>query len=134
MNNEESILEELYTDGGGFDVRRVVDALKPVLNIKRGGEALYFTREGNLLKNEDKLLAVCLMKKVLKHEGVTEESGISGREIRDLTELPKGTVDNAIFKLKKDGFLAGSGKSYEIPTRHIDDVIERLSVVTSKEK
>ncbi len=132
MNTEGSILEELYTDGGGFDARKVVDALKPILNIKRGGAALYFTREGNELKNEDKLLAVCLVKKLLKHEGVIEDSGISGKEICDLTELPKGTVDNTIHKLKKSGLLTGSGKSYEIPTRYVDMVVERITGNVSK--
>lgn len=133
MNTEESILEELYTDGGGFDVRKVVDALKPVLNIKRGGEALYFTKKGNELKNEDKLLSVCLVKKLLKHEGVIAESGISGKEIRDFTELPKGTVDNSIHKLKKDGLLAGAGKNYEIPARYVDSVVERIISNTNKD-
>lgn len=126
MIEKKSILEELYTDGGGFDVRKVVGVLKPILNIQRGGSSVFFTKEGHAMKNENKIIAYYLVKKLLKNEGVIDEVGTSGKEVREVTELPKGTVDNAIFKLKKDGLLAGKGKSYEIPTRFVDLVIERL--------
>src|SRR5437868_5833796 len=115
MNEKKSLLEDLYSDSGAFDAKRVVETLKPILSIKRGGSEVYFTGEGHSLKNEDKMLAFCLVKKLLKSEGVIEDAGTSGKEIHEQTELPKGTVDPAMQKLKKEGFLAGSGSSYEIP-------------------
>lgn len=132
MTEKKSLLEELYTDGGAFDAARAVNALKPVLSIQRGGDAVFFTKEGNALKNEEKILAYCLIKKLLKTEGAIEDAGVSGKEVHEKTELPKGTVDPTIQKLKKDGFLAGSGKNYEIPNRRVDTVIDRLEKGMSK--
>lgn len=126
MTEKKSLLEDLYTDGGAFDIERAVNALKPILTIQRGGEGVFYTKEGNGLKNEEKILAYCLVKKLLKHDGAVEDAGTSGKEVHEKTELPKGTVDPVIQKLKKDGFLAGSGKSYEIPNRRVDSVIDRL--------
>lgn len=132
MTEKASVLEELYTDGGEFDATRVVAALKPVLTIQRGGDRIFYTKEGHALKNEDKVLAYCLVKKLLKSEGVVEESGVSGKELHEKTEIPKGTIDPMIPKLKKEGLLAGSGKSYEIPARRVDTVIERLEQAVAK--
>jgi hypothetical protein len=127
MQKEESLLEELYTDGGGFDILTVVEALKPILSIKRGGEAIYFTSQGNSLKNENKILSVCLVQKLLNQEGVIEDGGISGKRILELTDLPKGTIDNCIHTLKKKGLIVGSGKSYEIPVRNLEAVISLIN-------
>lgn len=132
MADKKSLLEELYTDGGEFDAARVVSALKPVLTIQRGGNQIFFTKEGHSLKNEDKVLAYCLVKKLLRSEGVIEDSGVSGKELHEKTEISKGTIDPMIPKLKKEGFLAGSGKSYEIPARRVDAVTERLEKAISK--
>lgn len=126
MSDKKSILEDLYSDSGAFDARHVVEALKPILSIKRGGGEVYFTGEGHALKNEDKILAFCLVKKLLKSEGVIEDAGTSGKEIHEQTELPKGTVDPTMQKLKKEGFLAGSGSSYEIPARKVEAALSRL--------
>lgn len=131
MPEKKSLLEELYTDGGEFDTARVVTALKPVLTIQRGGDRVFFTKEGHSLKNEDKVLAYCLVKRLLKAEGVLEDSGVSGKELHEKTEIPKGTIDPMISKLKKDGLLAGSGKSYEIPARQIDAVTGRLELAVA---
>lgn len=126
MTEKKSLLEELYTDGGEFDTARVVNALKPILTLQRGGERIFFTKEGHTLKNEDKVLAYCLVKRLLKAEGVLEDSGVSGKELHEKTEISKGTIDPMIPKLKKQGLLAGSGASYEIPARQIDAITERL--------
>ncbi len=132
MTDKKSLLEELYTDGGAFDTTRAVNALKPILSIQRGGDSVFYTKGGKALKNEEKVLAYCLVKKLLKAEGVIEDAGTSGKEVHEKTELPKGTVDPLIQKLRKDSFLAGSGKNYEIPNRHVDAVIERLEKGVTK--
>ena len=126
MTDKKNILEELYADVGAFDPQRIVDCLKPFLNIQRGGHAIFFTKEGHALKNEDKMLAYFLVKKLLNSQGVIEEAGISAKEVHEQTELPKGTVDPGMQKLKKDGLLIGSGSNYEIPNRRVDAIIERL--------
>ena len=126
MAEKKSVLEDLYTDSGAFDAKRVVEVLKPFLSIKRGGQEVFFSGEGHDLKNEDKLLAFCLVRKLLKNEGLIEDAGVSGKDIHEQTEIPKGTVDPAIQKLKKEGFLAGSGKSYEIPARKVETILQRL--------
>lgn len=126
MTDKKTIIEELYTDSGAFDAKRVVEVLKPFLNIQRNGHAVFFTKEGHLLKNEDKMLAYSLVKKLLKSEGLIEDGGVSGKEICEQTEIPKGTVDPTMQKLKKDGFLVGSGTNYEIPSRRVDAILERL--------
>lgn len=132
MADKKSPLEDLYTDSGAFDTQRVVDVLKPILSIQRGGHAVYFSKEGHALKNEDKILAYSLVKKLLKNEGAIEDGGVSGKEVHEKTELPKGTVDPMMQKLKKDGLLAGSGSSYEIPARRVETVLERLEKYTAK--
>jgi biotin operon repressor len=126
MTEKKSVLEDLYSDSGAFDTKRVVEVLKPILSIKRGGQEIFFTGEGHSLKNEDKMLAYCLVKKLLKSEGLVEDAGVSGKEVHEQTEVPKGTVDPAMQKLKKEGFLAGSGKSYEIPARKVETILQRL--------
>ncbi len=126
MNDKKSILEELYTDSGAFDTKRVVEILKPYINIRRGGNEIIFTNEGHDLKNGDKMLAYGLMKKLLKNEGLIEDESVSGGEMRKYTELPKGTIDPTMQKLKNDGLLVGKGSNYEIPARRVEAVIERF--------
>jgi len=127
MEDNQSLIDELYTDSGAFDIKRTVDALKPILGIQRDRNEIFFTREGHQLKNEDKILAYCLVKKLLKAEGKIEEGGVSAKEVHVATEIPKGTVDPTIQKLKKkEGLLMGSGSNYEIPTRQVGVVLERL--------
>jgi hypothetical protein len=134
MENEQkkSLLEELYTDAGEFDVARTVKALKPILSIQRGSQAVFFSKEGHALKNQEKVLAYCLLKKLLKAEAVIEEGGVSAKEVHEKTELPKGTVDPLMQKLKKDGLLAGSGSNYEIPARQVDAILSRLENHSAK--
>lgn len=85
MNEKKSLLEDLYTDGGPFDTERAVNALKPILSIQRGGDGVFYTKEGNALKNEEKVLAYCLVRKLLKADGVTEVAGTSGKEVHEKT-------------------------------------------------
>lgn len=126
MNTDKSILEELYTDTGGFDTKRAMLALKAVLTIQRGEHTVFFKKEVTL-KAEDKILAYALVKKLLKTEGVSETSGVSGKELKKQTDVKAGTVDSTIKKLKdEDGLLVGSGSNYEIPAHKVEDVIERL--------
>jgi biotin operon repressor len=125
MTAKNSLLEDLYTDSGGFDAERAAAALKQLLTIQRGSHAVFFKKGANL-KEEDKVLAYMLVKKLLKNEGAAESSEVSGKEIKTQTNVKSGTVDAAIKKLKEDGVITGSGSNYEIPAHEVETVVDRL--------
>ena len=131
MTGKNSLLEDLYTDSGGFDAARAAKVLKQILAIQRGSHAVFFKKDATL-KEEDKVLAYMLVKKLLKSEGVAESSEVSGKEIKMQTSVKSGTVDAAIKKLKDDGLIAGSGSNYEIPAHEVESVVERLEKCTPK--
>lgn len=134
MTENKSLMDDLYTDNGGFDKERVALVLKAILTIQRGEHSI-FPNPGISLGAEDKILAYILVKKLLKGEGVVEDSGVSGKEVAQKTNTPQGTVDPAIQKLKKkDRLLAGSGKNYEIPAQQVETVLKRLEKYITKDK
>lgn len=120
-----SLLEDLYTDSGGFDAERAAEVLKRTLTIQRGTHAVFFKKNATL-KEEDKVLAYMLVKRLLKSEGASESSAVSGSEIKKQTNVKSGTVDAAIKKLRDDGLITGSGSSYELPAHEVDTVVDRL--------
>jgi biotin operon repressor len=125
MSEKKSLLEELYTDGGGFDAERAAAVLKRLLTIQRGTHVVFFKKDTSLTE-EDKVLAYILVKKLLKSEGAAETSEVSGREVKTQTNVKSGTVDAAIKKLREDGFITGSGSNYEIPAHEVESIIDRL--------
>ncbi|MBR1122307.1 hypothetical protein JQ628_12345 [Bradyrhizobium lablabi] len=125
MAGKNSLLEDLYTDGGGFDAERAANVLKSLLTIQRDTHAVFF-KKGNSLKEEDKVLAYMVVKKLLKNEGAAAISAVSGKEIKKQTPVKSGTVDAAIKKLREDGLITGSGTNYEIPAHEVDAVLNRL--------
>ncbi len=126
MDNKDSLLEGLYTDSGGFDRERVAQVLKLLLTIQREEHTVFFKKEANL-KEEDKVLAYALLKKLLKNEGAAETGTVSGKEVKDQTGVKAGTVDAAMKKLKEDCLLVGSGSNYEIPTHQVEKIVDRLA-------
>lgn len=131
--DKQSLLDELYTDSGGFDRERVVRVLKSILTIQRGEHVVFFKKEASL-KEEDKVLAYALVKKLLKTEGVADTSGVSGKEVKEQTSVKAGTVDAAMKKLKEDGLLVGSGSNYEIPAHQVEAVVDRLEKCAQTKK
>ena len=131
MTGKNSLLEELYTDSGGFDAERAAKVLKQLLTIQRGSHAIFFKKNATL-REEDKVLAYMLVKKLLKSEGAAESSEVSGKEIKKQTNVKPGTVDAAIKKLKEDGLIAGSGSNYEIPANEVEVVVDRLEKCVPK--
>jgi biotin operon repressor len=125
MTGKSSLLEELYTDGAGFDAERAATVLKLLLTIQRGSHAVFFKKSTSLTE-EDKVLAYMLVKKLLKSEGATDTSEVSGKEIKKQTGVKSGTVDAAIKKLREDGLITGSGSNYEIPAHEVEEIIDRL--------
>jgi hypothetical protein len=125
MAEKKSLLEDLYTDSGGFDAERTAAVLKSLLSIQRGSHAVFFKKEANL-KEEDKVLAYMLVKKLLKSQGATDTSEVSGKEIKKQTAVKSGTVDAAIKKLREDRLITGSGSNYEIPAHEVETILDRL--------
>jgi biotin operon repressor len=125
MAGKNSLLEDLYTDGGGFDAERAAKVLKPLLTIQRGTHAVFF-KKGNTLKEEEKVLAYMVVKKLLKNEDAAAIGGVSGKEIKKQTAVKSGTVDAAIKKLREEGLITGSGANYEIPAHEVDAILDRL--------
>src|SRR5262245_5326026 len=125
MAGTNSLLEELYTDSGGVDAERAAKVLKQLLTVQRGSHAVFFKKH-TTLKEEDKVLAYMLVKKLLKSEGAVESSEVSGKEIKTQTNVKSGTVDAAIKKLKADGLITGSGSNYEIPAHEVEAIVDRL--------
>lgn len=132
MSEKKSLLEELYTDSGGFNAERAAAVLKRLLTIQRGTHVVFFKKDTSLTE-EDKVLAYILVKKLLKSEGVAETGEVSGREVKSQTNVKSGTVDAAIKKLREDGFITGSGSNYEIPAHEVDSIIDRLEKRAPKE-
>lgn len=131
MAGKNSLLDDLYTDSGGFDGARAAEVLKPLLTIQRETHEVFF-KKGNTLREEEKVLAYMVVKKLLKSEGATPASGVSGKEVKEQTAVKSGTVDAAIKKLREEGLITGSGANYEIPAHEIDAVLDRLAMRASK--
>ena len=134
MIKNKSLIEELYTDSGGFNAERAVSILKALnISVQRGEHTVFFKKD-LALKAEDKILAFSLIKKLLKSEGVVDSSSVSGKDIKTQTELKAGTVDATMKKLRQDGLLVGSGSSYDIPAHQVETVVERLEKYIPKDK
>lgn len=134
MAEEQSLIEELYSDAGGFDRERVVRILKTVLTIQRGEHTVFFKKEMEL-SADDKVIAYALVKKLLKSEGLAESSSVSGKEIKKQTGVKSGTVDSSIKRLKdNDALLVGSGSNYEIPAHQVEAVVDRLEKYSINKK
>lgn len=132
MSEIKALIEELYTDSGPFDEKRVVTALKSLVSVQRDEHLLVY-RRGVSLKADDKVLAYGLVKKLLHRQGAVEESSITGKEVTLKTGLKSGTVDPTIKKLKEKGLLVGKG-SYEIPVHEVDHILNSLESYTNPTK
>src|SRR5580692_10145495 len=114
MAEKKYLIEDLYTDSGGFDANRAAAVLKQLLSVQRGTHAVFFKKD-TTLKEEDKVLAYIFLKKLMKTDGVADTSEVAGKEIKKQTNIKSGTVDAAIKTLREDGLITGSGSNYEIP-------------------
>jgi biotin operon repressor len=125
MTGKGTLLDDLYTDSGGFDEERAAKVLKGLISLQRGTHAVFFKKD-NGLKEEEKVLTYMVVKKLLKSQGVEDTAEVSGKEIKERTGVKSGTVDAAIKKLREEGVIAGSGSNYEILTREMDSILDRL--------
>ena len=132
MSKSEALIEELYTDSGPFDEKRVVAILKSLVSVQRDEHLLVY-RPGISLKADDKVLVYGLVKKLLHRQGVVEDSRITGKEVTLKTGLKSGTVDPTIKKLKEKGLLVGKG-SYEIPVHSVEQILSSLESYSNPNK
>ena len=131
--NEQSPVNELFTDTGPFDVAAAASALKPFVAIQREGKQI-FLKKGPKLTVERRILAYALAKKLLHTEGFAENGYLSAAEVNDATGIKKGSVDFAFKKLREDGILIGSGSQYELPHYQVGSVVSDLEIAASKGK
>ena len=125
MANQHSVLNQLYSTSGAFDKERVVRVLKSVLVIQKGEHAVFFKDEVPL-NSEEKILAYSLVKRLLRSEGLAQQSGSSANEISAQTGIPQGIVDAKVQKLKKDGALIGIADTYEIALEKVEGTLDLL--------
>jgi hypothetical protein len=125
MANEQSVLKQLYSTSGAFDKERVVHVLKSVLVIQKGAHAVFFKDEVQL-NSEEKILAFALVKRLLRSEGLAQQSSSTANEICAQTGIPQGIVDAKLQKLKKDGALVGIADSYEIALEKVAAALDHL--------
>jgi hypothetical protein len=133
VEKKKSLLDDLYTDSDGFDADRAAAVLKSLLSIHRETHAVFFKKDASL-KEEDKVLAYMLVKKLLKSQGAADTSEVSGKEIKKQTSVKSGTVDAAIKKLREDRLITGSGSNYEIPAHEVDAILDRLDGNNGKDR
>ncbi len=129
MENKNPI-EDLFTDSGPFDQAEVVKILKPIVQIMRDTNQVFFLRDD--IKVGDKILAFALAKKILNASGYSNgENYISAVEVsKNYPDWPKGSIDTSFKQLREDKYLIGKGKKYEIPNSKISQVLERLKSVS----
>jgi len=125
MANRHSVLNQLYSTSGAFDKERVVRVLKSVLVIQKGEHSVFFKDEVQL-NSEEKILAYSLVKRLLRSEGLAQQSSSSANEVSAQTGIPQGIVDAKLQKLKKDGALVGIADSYEIALEKVEAALDLL--------
>ncbi len=124
-------IDELYTDSGPVDPRRLVSALKPYIQIKRDSGDIFLTGSGSKLPAKIKILIYFLTKKIMKIDGVVSDETVSAKEIKDSFkgEVAPGTVDSYFKSLREGRIIIGKGEVYELPNSQVSNVLEILEGV-----
>ncbi len=126
MNNRQSPIEDLFSDTGPVDIKAVVEALKPLMQVQRGKNEIHLTELGNEAIVSNKILIYALGKKILKMESIIETEEFSAKEVFDNLGLKKGTIDFNFNLLRERGFILGSGSSYVIPNAKVSAIVNIL--------
>lgn len=121
-----SPISELFTDTEPLDVNAIVSVLKLFIRIKRDTNEIFFTEVGNQSSAIERILIFALGRKVLKVGGHIESESFSAKEVSDLLQLKKGTVDATFSILRNKSFILGSGSEYLLPNYKITDVLNLL--------
>ena len=127
MSQKRKNIEELFTDTGAINEKEAVEALRPFVSVQRQTKDI-FLRNVEKLTVEEKIIVYALTKKLLKTQGYKESDIISASEIHKKTGIKKGSIDVGFKKLRENGFLVGSGQSYELPHHKVDKIIKLLKV------
>jgi hypothetical protein len=132
MTDDQSPINELFTDSEPIDTKAIVDVLKNYIRIKRETREIFFTDLGNDKNISDRMLIYGLSKKVLKVGNHSELETFSAKEITVNLQLKKGTVDGTFSILKKRGLILGSGSEYIIPNYKILEILKMLGDQNAK--
>lgn len=126
MTDQNSTIDELFTDSDPLDTTTIIGALKRFIRIKRETHEIFFTEEGNKLSILKRILIFGLGKKLLKIEKYIETESFSAKEIADRLQLKKGTVDGLFNSLRGKSYILGSASEYMIPNYKIGDILNLL--------
>ena len=126
MSNQNSPINELFTDSDPLDTEAVVKVIKVFIRIKRETNEIFFTETGNKLSVVKRIILFGLGRKLLKIEKIIETDSFSAKEIAQKLQLIKGTVDASFHSLRGKGFIIGSGSDYVIPNYKISNVLSLL--------
>lgn len=122
---EEITIDDLYSDAGSFDQKKVLRMLKGKVIFMRENEIL-FAVDPTKLKVQEVILLYALAKKVLKVNHKIDNEIITNAEIIDRAKLNKNTVNVTIKRLKDKKILMPSGSGYEIPAFKVEEVLNSL--------
>lgn len=125
-DNSISPINELFVDTEPIDVNTIVKELKIFIRIKRDTNEIFFTEVGNRASAVEKILIFALGRKILKVNGHIDSESFSAKEVSDLLQLKKGTVDATFSILRNKSFILGSGSEYVLPNYKITDVLNLL--------
>ncbi len=123
MNQQDLTVDDLFSDSGEFNEKKVVEALYPHITIQKSNNRICF-KDSNLTADL-RILAYILTKKLLKSKGNLESDLVTAKEINVNTGMKKGTIDPTFKLLKERGLLIGQGE-YEIPSYKVSKVIDML--------
>jgi len=126
MDDNNSPINDLFTDSEPVDVAAIVEVVKEYIRIKKNTKEVFFTENAGNANVIKRILAYGLGKKLLKIGGYMETEYFSAKEVAKDLRLKKGTVDGTFNVLKKKNQILGSGSEYIIPNYKITDVLNLL--------
>lgn len=125
-NDPISPINDLFTDSEPIDVQNIVEVLKLFIRIKRDTNEIFFTEAGNQTSAIKRIMIFGLGRKILKVGGHIDTESFSAKDVSDLLQLKKGTVDATFNILRSKSLILGSGSSYIVPNYKITDVLSLL--------
>ena len=126
MDDQNSAINDLFTDNEPIDKVSIVNVLKKFIRIKKESNEIFLTDIGNELNVVKRILVFGIGKKLLKMENYIETDSFSAKEVAEKLQLKKGTVDASFNTLRTKGYILGSGSEYIIPNYKISDILVLL--------
>lgn len=131
MESEDPLLE-LVIDAVDVDRQRIVDALRGVIAIDKGGTVIP-TQGYQALNAQQKILAFLLGRKVAVLLDLAEQEAIAPKDLAASTGVPEGTVYPTVRKLHSDRMASQDVDSkYYLSLHQVGTAISALTTSTSQ--